>query len=267
MENAGHEVKPGGDAGSVDSRIPESLVGKRGGEGPSSLLDLIDREMMDLELAGWLVSQVSRGASYIVGAGPGGVGKSTTMRSLLSFVPEHLPFSIALPGEISGVDGVASCVVSHELSDHRVPGYLWGQDLRDFFGLSERGHVRVGNMHVDCLEETRAAVCEENGVSEGHFRALNLLIFIGVEGAEPGVGRIKDPTLRRYVREIAWSDGTSDHVQAYTPEAGLTKHAPRDPDDEARCRAFLEKVKSSGLEDVQQVRDRFLSWDGRPRRG
>ena len=40
-----------------------------------SLLDLIELNTVDLELAAWLVSLVSRGASYITGSGPGGIGK------------------------------------------------------------------------------------------------------------------------------------------------------------------------------------------------
>ncbi|GEM_PF-3857029 len=86
-----------------------------------SLLDLIELRTFDLDLAAWFVSLVSRGASYITGSGPGGVGKTTTMRTLLSFVPGNLRFAIALPGEVSAIDGVPHCVISNELSDHPPP--------------------------------------------------------------------------------------------------------------------------------------------------
>ena len=80
----------------------------------------------------------------------------------------------------------------------------------------------VGNMHVDNLAETLDQVCEQNGVPEDQFRAVDLLIFIGVDGAEPGVGRIKDTTLQRFVAEIVHSDGSADHKQVYTREGGFT---------------------------------------------
>ena len=81
-------------------RILNELSHSRDGESPLSFSDLIDRGTFDLELAAWLMSHVSRGASFIVGAGPGGVGKTTTMRSLLSLAPSKLPFGIALPEKI-----------------------------------------------------------------------------------------------------------------------------------------------------------------------
>ena len=78
-------------------RILNELSHSRDGESPLSFSDLIDRGTFDLELAAWLMSHVSRGASFIVGAGPGGVGKTTTKRSLLSLAPSKLPFGISLP--------------------------------------------------------------------------------------------------------------------------------------------------------------------------
>ena len=43
-----------------------------------SLIDLIDVQTVDLELASFLASHVWRGASYITGSGPSGIGKTTT---------------------------------------------------------------------------------------------------------------------------------------------------------------------------------------------
>ena len=257
-ENREQSANAGGIGGA--KVIPESLIGKAGDGAPNSLLDLVSRGTLSLELAGWLVAQVSRGASYIVGAGPGGIGKTTTMRSLLSFVPSHLSFAVALPGEIEKIDGGPTCVVSHELSGHPPASYLWDEELRDFFRLSEWRHVLVGNMHVDSLEETRDQVCEQNGVPEDQFRAVDLLIFIGVDGPEPGAGRIKDTSLQRFVSEIVHSDGSLEHRQVYTREGGFTDKAPRDLDYEASCRDFLETAIKDGLGDVQQVRERFLNW-------
>jgi hypothetical protein len=256
----------GGIIGGV-KEIPESLIRRAEDGTPNSLLDLVNRGTISLELAGWLVAQVSRGASYIVGAGPGGIGKTTTMQSLLSFVPSHLPFAVALPGEIEKIEGGPTCVVSHELSHHPPASYLWDQDLRDYFRLSEWRHLLVGNMHVDSLAETHDQVCTQNDVPEDQFRAVDLLIFIGVEGAEPGAGRIKDTTLQRYVAEIVHSNGSVDHRQVYTREGGFTDQAPREPDYEAKCCDFLQSALNEGLEDVQQVRQRFLSWEHHPQAG
>ncbi|OGG56415.1 MAG: hypothetical protein A3F84_28315 [Candidatus Handelsmanbacteria bacterium RIFCSPLOWO2_12_FULL_64_10] len=233
-----------------------------------SLLDLIELRTFDLDLAAWFVSLVSRGASYITGSGPGGVGKTTTMRSLLSFVPDNLRFAIALPGEVSAIDGVPHCVISNELSDHPPPTYLWGQNLRDFFALSGQGHLLVGNVHADGLKEVRGQIVETNHVPESQFRAVNLLVFICLEGGNPPGGRVKDRTTRRVIHKIFYSDGASEHEPVYTLENGLTPSAPRDPDDEKLCRAFLEETLNSPERTLEGVRHRFLEWkknnDGRP---
>ena len=138
--------------------IPRRLINPEREETPRSLLDLIEQGPFDLETAAWWMSHVTKGASWIVGSGPGGIGKSTTMRSFLSVVPGDRPFAIAMPGEIAALADQKRCTISLELSDHRPPGYLWDQDLRDFFDLSKARHQLVGNVHADTVEETREQV-------------------------------------------------------------------------------------------------------------
>ena len=124
------------------------------------------------------MSHVSKGASFIIGSGPRGIGKKTTMRALPGFAPGRLPFVIALPEEISGISNVPSCVISHEVSEHRVPTYLWGQDLRDFFELPQQGHMLVSNMHANHIDEVHSQIVAANDVPEDQFRAINPFVFI-----------------------------------------------------------------------------------------
>ena len=119
--------------------IPRRLINSDREETPRSLLDLIEQGPFDLDTAAWWMSHVTNGASWIVGSGPGGIGKSTTMRSFLSVVPGDRAFAIAMPGEIPPLADQKRCTIALELSDHRPPGYLWDQDLRDFFDLSKAG--------------------------------------------------------------------------------------------------------------------------------
>jgi DNA polymerase III delta prime subunit len=242
-----------------DAQILTELSRSRSGERPISLLALIERGTFDLELAAWLMSHVSQGASYIIGAGPGGVGKTTTMRALLSVVPGNRPFGIALPGKIADTFPSPHCVISHELSDHRPPGYLWGQDLCEFFALSEQGHTLVGNMHVDDLDEAHAQICESNGVPESQFRAVNLFAFVRVEGEDHSVGRINNPTAHRFINEIFYSDGTAPHKRVFTCDTGLSAGAPRDAAHAARCRAFLDEALAGTSRTIEEIRRLFLA--------
>ena len=227
-----------------------------------SLLDLIEISTADLELAAWLVSLVSRGASYITGSGPGGIGKTTTMHTLLSFVPDDLAFKIALPDAVAEIGEGRHCVISTELRDHPPPTYLWGQDVRDFFAHSAQGHILVANVHADDLDEIHRQMVSENQVPEDQFRAINLLIFICLEGGNPpGEHRIKDNTTRRIVNKIFYTDGSSPHQSVYDPASGLTPAAPRDAEHEARCRAFLNAGLASPERSITGVRRHFIEWN------
>ncbi|MCH8291188.1 hypothetical protein IH992_08835 [Candidatus Poribacteria bacterium] len=260
-----HNVGSHESLGVQGANIPSELIAKQQ-QRPRSLLDLIKLDTVDLELAAWLMSHVSQGASFIVGSGPGGIGKTTTMRALLGFAPSNLPFAIALPGEISRISHVPSCVISHEVSEHRVPTYLWGQDLRDFFALSQQGHMLVSNMHANHLDEVHSQIVADNDVPEDQFRAVNLFVFIWMVGGDPLVGRIKDSSSRRFISEVFYSDGTAIHESVFTPEAGLSAHAPRDVVYEKLCRTFLEEGLDGLSPNIQEVRNRFLDWEKRHRK-
>ena len=241
--------------------IPKELASPDREGRSRSLLDLIELRTLDIDLAAWLVSQVSRGASYVTGAGPGGIGKTTMMRALLGFSPGRLPYHVALPGKVSASAKAPRCVISHELSSHPPSSYLWGQDLRDFFALSKRGNMLVGNMHTDDLEETRSQICEENNIPKKSFRALNILAFIRIEGVALGGGRIKDSTSRRYLNEVYYSDGTADHESVYTHDRGLSARATGNVEHEMQCYAFLEEALDRPERAIGEVRRQFLEWE------
>ena len=223
-----------------------------------SLLDLIELKTFDLELASWFVSVVSKGASWITGSGPSGVGKTTVMRSLLSFVPEHLRFDIALPKQVAKLGHVPSCIISNELSDHPPPTYLWGQDLRDFFAHAENGHVLVANAHADDLDEIKMKVVDECQVSKFQFQKINLLIFVCLEGGNPEGRRIKDTTTRRVVNKVFYSDGHTPHRLVYTEADGFLPVAPRDVERETKCWTFLKNALDGSERTLEAVREKFL---------
>jgi hypothetical protein len=234
----------------VGDDVLESLSRFGRGDRPLSLLDQIERGTLDLDLAAWLTARVSAGASYIVGARPGNAGKTTTMRSLLSFAPAGVTFVEALPGQVDAIEGSVCCAVSHELSNHPPPAYLWDQDVRDFFALPGSGHMVAANLHADDLDETRGQICTENGVTAEQFRSVSIFLFLRVEG-EGG-------EAVRWIEEVAYSEGTTDHCAVFTRADGLLPGAPRDGKSEADMRAFLEAAMVDGLFSPPELRRRFL---------
>lgn len=229
--------------GATRSEILRSLGWR--GERPLSLLDLVERGSLGIEAAAWLAALVRGGASFIVGAAPGGAGKTTTMRALLDFVPAGMPYALAVPGQSLQLGNTPHCVISHELSPHRVGGYLWGQDLRDFFALSQQGHVLAANLHADDLTATHGQICDANGVPEAHFRGVHLLLFLGRRG--------EGEEMQRYVDRIEYSAGSTAHGTAYWRGQGLTNAAPRQPQREASWRAFLEYGLAAAVRTVEDL--------------
>ncbi len=237
----------------------KSLSNPHREERARSILDLIELGTFDLDLATWLASRASLGDSWISGSGPGGIGKTTTMRTLMSFVPPDRKFVRALPDEITAIPDDPHCVMSDELSDHPPKTYLWDQDLRDFCKLKEKGHSLVGNVHADGLAEIHGQFVDICSVPESQFRTLNVLIFICLEGGNPeGQRRIKDDVTRRVVNKIYYSDGTSDHVSVFAPEQGLLDSAPRDVERETEIKGFLQDVLESDERSLEGVRKQFL---------
>lgn len=225
-----------------------------------SLLDLIEEGTLDLDLAAFLVSHIARGASFITGSGPGGVGKTTTKRALLSFVPPGLSFFNALPGQVDPVDSGPTCAIADELSGGRPPTYLWGDDLRAFFQLGQRGHLLTSTIHADDLDETHAQIVEENGVPVEQFRHVDLLIHICLEGGNPPERRIHDKTTRRIVNKVYYSDGTIPHALVYEAGGARSSAAVLDAAFEAACRSFLEEALAGQERRLATVRERFLTW-------
>jgi hypothetical protein len=208
-------------------------------EGPFTMFDLVQSNTTPLDLAGWLVAQVSRGASLVAGSGPGGVGKTSTMRALVDFAPAHMPYVIASRDSIDAATSDPRCVICHEISSHNLDGYLWDQDLRDLLALQAQGHMVASTMHINTMDEGREQLLGVNEIPEAHFRAMNLFVFVRIEGEDMTVRRIKNPEGQRFISEVAYSDGSEPHRTVYTRDGGLMD-APRDEAFEATCLKFLE---------------------------
>jgi hypothetical protein len=52
-----------------------------------SVVDLLEAGTLSLAQAAWLAARVAEGSSWLVGARPGGAGKTTVMAALLAMVP------------------------------------------------------------------------------------------------------------------------------------------------------------------------------------
>ncbi len=215
-----------------------------------SVVDLLGAGTLPRELAAYLLAAVRSGASFMVGALPGGAGKTTVMGALLNFVPPGVELRAAedletLRGGLARPDS-KRCWICHEIGRGSYYAYLWGEALRAYFELARRGHQLATNLHADTLEQARDQVCGDNGVPPEDFRRMNLALFLRVSAW----GR-----RRREIVEVWESDGTSDHRKIY--EGGRLRTdglRQASPEDLRQAGRRIDDLLASGARTIGEVR-------------
>ncbi len=209
-----------------------------------SVVDLLEAGTFSLAQAAWLVARVAQGSSWLVGARPGGAGKTTVMAALLAMLPDDQRLRLtlargswrnALPGET---------LVSYELSPGTYDAYIWGAEVRRLTELGSAGCRIVANLHADTLEEAREQVVGECGATERGFQAFGLFLPLRPSGSrlEPR------PELAR----IHWA--RNGRWQTCEGDPPLPGRQERD------IAGFLEDCRERGLYSVEKVRAAWLAW-------
>lgn len=231
-----------------------------------SLVDLITAGTVDLPLAAYLSAAMRSGASLLVGARPGGAGKTTVMCALLNFLPDDTILrpvaSRTAPesGQRNAPPG-RICTLAHEIGSGPYYAYVWGNEARAFFRLAAQGHLIASNLHADTLEETRDRLCGENGVPETHLNAVTLKVYLRVE--RTGGGR-----MRRWVQSVYESDGTRDRSLWTRDERGVFIRRESidsvlvSPDQENACSEFLTTLLRQDIRRIEDVRRALIQGIG-----
>jgi hypothetical protein len=221
-----------------------------------SLIDLLEDETVSLPLAGYLAAVMRDGASLLVGANPGGAGKTTVMCALLNFLPDDVKIqaaesrtALARAGRTPPTEPV--CYVAHEISPATYYyAYLWGRDAQAFFRLAASGHVIATNLHADTLEETRAQLCDENSVKSAHLAAVPLKIYLGTER--------RGWSMRRWIHRVYEHDGEGDRLlwEGHHP-GDFVQHAESarvSQEVVGRYTDFIADLQAQGVRRIADVR-------------
>lgn len=221
-----------------------------------SLVDLLEAGTVNLPLAGYLAAVMRRGSSLLVGARPGGAGKTAVMVALLNLLPSHVVLR-PIEGPVTLREGLAdsafgqSCYLAHEIGQGWYYAYLWDDQARAFFELAGRGHLIASNLHADTLVEAQVQLCDDNGVALEHLRAVTLKIFLRVT-------RGADLRLQRWVNSVYESDGDQDRLIWQLAGKGrftrMNKSAVVSRSEELAGRDFLERRRACGERTIEQVR-------------
>jgi len=222
------------------------------GERMLSLVDLVRAETLSLDLAAFLLHRVSSGDSFVIGANPGGAGKTTIMCALVNAIPgDHSIIhadsmaAIELGGELS-----PACYICHEIGQARFYAYLWGQELAAFYGLGQHGHMLASNLHADTYDQALAQVCGDAGVEESLFDSVNLYLFI------------KQRHGKRLIKDIWYSADGQPHqkiecsAQEDLFKESLMAGARQD------YRSFLEQMDREDTYTIEGFRGALLEFRG-----
>jgi hypothetical protein len=208
-----------------------------------SVVDLVEAGTLTLAQASWLSGHVLRGGSWLVGARPGGAGKTTVMAALLALVPPDAV--VRLTGSDGGWRDARSgeYLISYELSPGFYDAYVWGPDVRRLTELGRAGCRLVANLHADTLEEARDQVVGQCGATEEGFRAFGVFLPLalrrGCLETIPLVERI------HVARDGGWE------VLESPPAVGRLERS---------IAGFLERCREQGTRLVEEVRAAWLAW-------
>lgn len=175
-----------------------------------SLVDLVDAGSVDIHLAGYLAAMMQKGVSLLVGAKPGGAGKTAVMCACLNFIPTTMKM-IVMDGAIDSAqaesvkDANRLCYLAHEIGAGSYYAYVWGQQARDFFALIRMGHAIASNLHADTIEQTYAQLCVQNGIPRDLVESVALKIYLRMSRTNKG-------GLHRWISHVYENDGVQDNL-------------------------------------------------------
>jgi hypothetical protein len=226
-----------------------------------SLVDLIDASTVDAPLAAYLAAAMRVGASLLVGARPGGAGKTAVMGALLNFVPDRARIrpvdrpSVLADAQRDDRPG-DTCYLAHEIGAGHYYAYVWGQAARAFFALAAGGHTVVSNLHADTLDETHNQLCRENGVPRAHVDAVALKVYLRV--ARRGW------SVQRRVSHVYESDGTADRLLWTGDEESGTftrraESAVVNAAQQATQARFLDQLCRQNIRRIEDIRRALVS--------
>jgi hypothetical protein len=155
------------------------------GEG-LSIAELVRNGTMNAEVAAVLWAAVDAQLSFLTVAVPQNAGKSTTSNAVLALRRPEVPLH-----EVSGDpdqlerlkrERLGGYLVVGEFSRAPVPGYLWGEPVRQVFETIQAGYSLQTCLHAPSVAAAIEQVTRANGVPDEQAAAIKLVIYIEMFG-------------------------------------------------------------------------------------
>ncbi|UCF98923.1 MAG: hypothetical protein JSV89_05120 [Spirochaetaceae bacterium] len=224
-----------------------------------SVVDLLEANTLTVAQTAWLLVRILRGSSWLVGASPGGAGKTTVMSALLAMLPRGAPVWLTNRGSGWRECKAGDTLVSYELSPGFYDAYIWGADVVRLTELGMTGCRIVSNLHADTLSQARTQIVGECGATEEGFRAFAIFIPLSLRGSRFA----PTPTVERidYVRDGRWCRLARDELER--SRRGLS--VADEPDTQERPPAeeiseFVRSCRSHNIRLIEDVQEAWLEW-------
>ena len=224
-----------------------------------SVIDLILAGTVDVDVAAFVCEKMSRGASILTAAKPGGAGKTTVMAAFLGFIPPGT--SIITVSDPSILNPNNPCHVSpeyllvHEIGSGYYYGYIWGDDVKRYFSLIKPGRSIASNLHCDTIEELIAVLNGQLAVPLELIQKVDLLLFISISGSfmkiKRSVSSVYESTGAKH--RLVFSLNPKDHNFECKASDIFSERVKR-------MRAFLERLVHQREFEYLAVRKRFLEF-------
>ncbi len=168
---------------------------------PLSMAQIIALGSVDAKTTALVWMMLEHGASITV-AGPTdpqpGIGKTTTLNSLLQFVPEGTAL-VYMSGmyedfaftRLPDIDPDNTYALCNEVSNH-LPIYMWGRVARRYLSLPAQGYHIATSVHADTIDDVIHLYQRDLRLGAEDVRRLGLVVNIGL------VGRVY-PLRRRWL--------------------------------------------------------------------
>ena len=246
-----------------------------------SIVDLINANTLNVDMAAYLLYAIANGASFLTAARPGNAGKTTLMACLMTFLPPGVQIvTTSSPSVVTGAEKYMNeestqnvCLLCHEIGSGHWYGYLWGKYVGQLLHLMNNGCRIASCLHADTLSETRdILMSRELSVSEEDFNRMGLLLFMNLERTQIG--------YRRRVATFYESGGEAEQhnlLFSWEPESDtftqqceplllerITQQSGRSTEQVAvefrRCRSFIESLMESGETSFRWVRKQVVDF-------
>lgn len=238
-------------------------LNQRGGR-TLSIMDLIADKTLTEDMAAYMLVKMAGGSSVLTAARQSGTGKSTLLANILGFLP---------PGEriisTSSADVIRrgqrndepSCYLAHEIGSGHWFGYIWGQQVQDYFALPDRGHRLASCLHADAMDELREQLRRPpNNIDLDAIRSIDLICFMRMTRLRGAVQRRvwSVHTLVNGGYELVWEYLQDEERFADLGAEETLNERERKLFDPA-C-GLIGDLTSSSFHDFETMRKRVLEW-------